>query len=97
MQGQGYAAGVAEGAGCGSSVAVWGRSISPFSHSVDFWGGVGMAHPTHLAMSDKAPKQAALGTRFSWWDNALPRQTRRLTRNVTGRFVLQKTSGKTRV
>ena len=47
------AAGVAEGAGCGVSVAVWGRSISPFSHSSDFWGGVGMAHPTHLAMAAK--------------------------------------------
>jgi hypothetical protein len=51
MQGQGYAAGMAEGAGGGLSVAVWGRSISPFSHSSDFWGGVGMAHPTHLAMA----------------------------------------------
>ena len=53
MQGQGYAVGVAEGGGCGLSVAAWGRSITPFSHCADFWGSVGMAHPTHLAMAAK--------------------------------------------
>jgi len=74
-------------ASVGGGVGPLGAPL-PFSRSLGLgWGMVG-AHPTHLPMADKPGPPAALGSGFPWCHNALARQTRRLTRIVTGRLVL---------